>query len=407
MRASLAAAACIVLAAMLAGCSNTSQGSPALPGSSGASQTMTHPIVNPDLVKGRIPPLKLLELQAAGKLPGPVPTKVLKQQLAQLLAHGRPHLKRGATANVKMWASDTSVGYLIGENKLGTKTFTGLDTEANGCYYPITVWIDGSQNIWNSCEYNSDFSASVVQEWSSGGSLLNTYQGGCPAPVSDCEDFYAYSFSAAANSSDVFSALTYFEYETATTETYGGGFEWWPAGNPSATPTLIQLPYGAPVYDVYYTDVDNSGNLWFDYYGYDSSTDSYGYGLAEVETPTTDPTLVEILPPGSFEFAGGVYVGDGGSTLNVTDQDKRVIYQYKLPLSPGGKPFKTLGPTKTNKLGYGDPVSGGFNQGDTRVAQGDAYNFIDSGNVAKNYWLKRTNTSVYEPEGAAYTPSDK
>jgi hypothetical protein len=407
MRASLAAAACVVLGALLAGCSNASQSSPALPGASGVSQMTAHPIVNPDFVKGRIPPMKLLQLQAEGKLPGPIPTEILKQQYEQLKGKPRPHFKHGDSATVKMWASDTDIGYLVGENQFATKTISALDTEANGCYYPITVWVDDDADIWSSCEYNSGFNGSAVEEWTDTGTMQRVYVGGCPAPVSACEDFYAYSFSAAANATDVFSALTYFEWETPSGETYGGGFEWWPEDEPSATPTLIALPYGAPVYDVYYMDVDNSGNLWFDYYGYDSTTSAYGYGLAEIETPTTDPTFVAILPPGTLEFAGGVYVSNGGTTLNVTDQDKRVIYQYVLPLSPGGAPFNTLGPTKTNKIGFGDPVQGGFNLGDTKVVQGDAYGFVDYAKVATNTWSRRNNTSLYLPEGAAYTPSDK
>jgi hypothetical protein len=305
MRAYLAAAACVFSVALLAGCSNSSQGSSALPGPAGVGQMADHHgTVDPNLVKGRITPDELFKLQAEGKLPGPVPLRVLKLQYAGMRGHTRPRFHGDQHGTVKIWASDTSDSYLVGENMHATKTLKGVDTESNGCYYPVTVQVDGSQNIWNSCEYNASFDGSAVQEYSSSGSLTSTYNGGCPAPVSECEFFYAYSFAAAANSSDVFSALTYFEYETTnSSETYGGGFEWWPAGSPTATPTLIQLPYGDPVYDVYYMDVDSSGNLWFDYYGYDSTTDTYGYGLAEITTPTTDPTFNSIFPAGKYEFA--------------------------------------------------------------------------------------------------------
>jgi hypothetical protein len=400
----------LVLAALFAGCSSTSTGSAGLPlGTSATSQsTVGRPGPYAMLPKGRITPLKLLKLQAEGRLPGPMPRKALEWEFRHLQTHARPHLSvRRASGTVSMWVSDTEYGYLSGENRNGKKTITDIDAESEGCYYPVTLKVDSSQNLWTSCEYNSGFSGSEVQEYSSEGALEESYVGGCPAPVSSCDYFYAYSFDESANSSDVFTALDYFDYETATTETYGGGFEWWPTNEPSASPTLIAMPYCSPVCDVYYMDLDSSGDIWFDYYGYNSSDEEYGYGLGEVTNPTTSPTFVAILPVGTLEFPGGVYVSDGGSVLNVTDQDARTTAQYHLPLSPSGAPFNTLGPTKEDVLGLGDPVSGGFNQAETKMAFGDAYGWIDRGTVSSNAWRDIDNPGVILPEGAAYTPSDR
>jgi hypothetical protein len=301
--------------------------------------------------------------------------------------------------------------YLIGFNSRLRKVLTGVDTGSNGCYEPITVKVDSSQNIWTECEYNSTFSNGLAQEYTSAGVLKASYTQGCPGSVSDCTWIFSYGFDSATNSSDVFSGLASYEYEVCNpscTEQEGAGFEYWPAGDPSATPSLISL--GAecsPICNVYYMDIDNSSNIWFDYYGYDSRNDEYGYGLAEVENPTTSPTLVTILPPGSLELAGGVYVSNSGSVLNVTDQDARTTKQYDLPLSPSGSPFNTLGPTPENLFGDGDPVAGGFNKGDTKLALGDAYGWLDKGTVSTNKWQTVTNDDLESPEGAAYTPSDK
>ncbi len=402
-------ASLLVLAVLFAACSSLSQTSPSLPtGASGGAPSAGRPSPY-SLPKGRITPLKLLKLQAAGVLPGPVPRAVLERQLKLVQGSARPRLNaRRASGTVSMWVTDTDYGYLVGENASGKKTITDINVEDQGCYYPITVKVDSSQNIWSSCEYNSDFDGSAVQEYSSAGALEHTYVGGCPPPVSECQYFYAYSFDESANSSDVFSALAFWEEEISSAYTYGAGFEWWPTDEPSATPTLISLGADCdPVCDVYYMDLDKHGNIWFDYDGYNSSNDTYGYGLAELKTPTTTPTMVTILPPGSIGFPGGVYVSHHGKVLNVTDQLARTTAQYKLPLSPGGSPFNTLGPTKDGELGLGDPVSGGFDQAETNLVFGDAYDWLDVGVVSTNKWKDVQNTGLLGPEGAAYTPSDR
>jgi hypothetical protein len=146
-------------------------------------------------------------------------------------------------------------------------------------------------------------------------------------------------------------------------------------------------------------DVDNSDNIWFDYY---SCVSVCGYALGEVQNATTSPVWVTNIA--SLGFAGGVYVGNGGSTLSVIDQDARTISRYSLP---GLGALSALGPTKMNLLGQGDPVAGGYNSTDTSIAIGDAYGWLDYGTVSSNLWKTTKNTSLGLPEGAAFTPSDK
>jgi hypothetical protein len=401
-----------VLAALFAGCSSTSPGTQALPGGSTSQSVSRATGALPFLTKRPHSRMELLKLQAEGKLAGPVPRKALLRQIKVLQSHSRPHFSvHRDSGTVGLWATDPGYDYLIGFNNRVKRVLTDIDTSSNSCYEPITVKVDSSQNIWAACEYNSSFEVGLAQEYTSEGAFKATYTQGCPASISDCSWLFSYGFDSAENSSDVFSALDFYEYSVCNPScTYydGAGFEWWPAGDPSATPTLISLGGDcAPICDVYYMDVDNSGNIWFDYYGYDSSNGEYGYGLAEVEDATTSPTLVVISAPGALGFPGGVYVSNSGSVLNVTDQDARTTAQYDLPLSPSGSSFNTLGPTDENLFGDGDPVAGGFNKSDSKLAFGDAYGWLDKGTVSSNKWKTVTSIDLSGPEGAAFTPSDK
>jgi hypothetical protein len=356
----------------------------------------------------RITPLELLKLQAAGKLPGNMPREMLQRQLKQIESTTRPRLQFHRNAAVGIWVSNENYSYLLGQNKTGKKNLTAINTEENGCYYPITVQVDGSNNLWNSCEYNGDFDGTAVQEYGSAGSLENTYNGGCPGNESGCDYWYAYGFSAGQNSNYVVSSQTFTEIETCNpscTFTYGAGFEWWPKGSPSASPTFINVGEDCdPVCDVYYADVDNNNNIYFTYYGYSGS--EYGYGLAEI-TNAFSPSwsMVSLLPPGSLEFAGGVYVGKNGTVLNVTDQEARTTTQYALPWT--GSSIDTLGPTAENAFDCGDPVSGAFNSTDAKAVFGDACGWIDLGTVATNKWKPLAGVNFSGAEGAAYTPSDR
>ncbi len=379
----------VVLAALLASCSNASQTLQTTPPGTGGMTA-----------------LRFLKLQAAGKLPAPVPPAVIQRQLERLESRPRPRLEVHDTGSVAIWATDTPDNYLVGLDATAKKVVADIDVLSNNCYFPVTVKIDGSQDIWVACDTDADFTESLALEYNSKGRLLKTYEAACPAPASACESFFAESDDEAADSRHFFLGLSYYELETSSGTTTGSGFEWWPANSPSATPTLIALPYNDPVESVYYMDVDKSGNIWFDYAG-NAGDGRFGYGLAEITNPTKDPKFIPILTPGAIIDGGGVDVSSHGKVLNVTDEGERLTKQYKLPLAASGSPFNILGPTRLNRWGFGEPVTGGFNKTETKLVFADLYNWLDLGVVATNKWAAKQNTGIIQPEGAAYTPSDR
>jgi hypothetical protein len=311
-----------------------------------------------------------------------------------------PTSVKGAT--VALWATLTQDNALLGESKKLAKTLTVVDTQANGCVYPVTVKVDASQNVWAGCEYNTNDDAGVYQEYSKSGALTATYQDGCPSPVSSCSEFYSESMDGAASSSYVFDALSYYyaaiNCSPSCTYEFGGGFEYWPTGGSQSAPTLIALPYGQPVYGVAFMDLDSSGNVWFDYYGCGAGSQC-GDGIGEITTPTSNPTFVSIEAPGYLQCSGGVYASGAGAVINVIDSCSRTIYRFNTSGSQTGK----LGP-----ILLGDPIAGGFNPGDARIAIGDEKGWLDVGTVKTNKW--QTVASPYFRDGlmgAAYTPSDK
>jgi len=350
-----------------------------------------------------------LKLQAAGKLPAAQSHAQLEREIQNIETHKRPHFNiRKNAAAVVIWASNNDYSYLVGQNKIGKKTVSYIDTESNGCYYPTSIKIDASQNIWNGCEYNSDFEGGEVQEYSKTGSLLNSWTMGCPQPTSECDSWYSYGYDQGTDGTHAFAVVEYSEEYVCTTEydcsyVYGSGFEWW--SSTSSPPNYINLGDScSPVCEVYYMDVDSSGNLWFTYYGYNGS--EYGTGLGEITNPTTSPSMKTIEPVGTYECPGGVYIG--GSTISVADGCSRYIYQYTLPLGTNGSPSNTSGPTLPNAFGYGEPLTGGFNSTGTKAIYGDSYGWLDRGNITADHWSDVTSTSFsgYVP-GAAYTPSNK
>jgi hypothetical protein len=364
-----------------------------------------------DFVKGPLTPRRLLRLELGGELPAPIPRKVVRYQLEHL-TDARPQLEFRRAAAVGLWTSDTNFSYLLGQARRGRQTVTAIDTAANGCNYPIALKVDHAQNLWVGCEFNEAFTESAVQEYASDGTLKAQYVPSCPSPASECESFSSLGYDSAVDASgNVFASLNLYSIEICNpscVSSESAGFEWWPAGNPSATPTLISVGANcAPICGVGYADVDGAGNLWFTFAGYNSAQ-TYGFGLGEVTHPTTNPTLTIVEPIGTYKFFGGVYVSNGGKTLNVIDQDARTISQYSLPLAPSGMPFNVLGPTYINAFDLGDPVSGGFNKTEKKMAIADAYGWLNIGTAATNAWHGVGNPNFYSGlNGAAYTPSDK
>lgn len=353
--------------------------------------------------------MKLLRLQAEGKLGGPVPRAVLQRQFQQLQKRPRLHVNvRPDVGAVRIWSTMTPKNYLFGTGKGGKKVKVAYDTESSfGCGAPVGIKVDHSQNLWIGCETNSftPYGTNMVVETGPYGSEF--YPVVCPLSGGPfhCEQVQATGFDAAVNSTYVFAPMYGFFFDEcvySSCSNYSGtGFEYWPNGNPSATPGLIEL--GPPVQNVYYADIDSSNNVYFDYYGCLSST--CGFGLAELVNGGSYFLPVFLEPPGTYEFGGGVYLSNGGSILNVIDQLTRLVYQYKLPITGGQSPFNISGPTGA---GAGDPVTGGFDSTSNRMAIGDASGWLDLGNIGTDHWAAKKAPQFTDAlEGAAFTPSDK
>ncbi len=393
-------AAIVLPATLLAGCSNAAPSAAAVPpGSAGVSQATRGASMLPRT------PLRLLQMQAEGKLAGPVPQRVLRSQLRQLGSGARPIVPAHKGSVVGIWTAMTSYDYVFGASAAGKVVVSAIDTQTQTSpgYYPVGVKVDHSQNLWVANQYDAAYTAPITQEYNAAGQLQAAYVGGCSVPASECGYFDGYGFDTAVSATTVFQSDTTAYQETCTptcTVAHGGGYEFWPLGSASATPGLVILPIGKPVYTVYYLDVDNAGNLWFDYYGCSSS--ACGYGIGEIVNPTSPSySFVSIEPPGFLAFPGGVYVSNGGNTVNVVDQDNRTISQFAL----SGAITATLGPTGL----LGNPVGLGFNSVDTKVIVGDAQlDALDVGALKTDKWHQVKALLFIAPlEGAAATPSDK
>jgi hypothetical protein len=404
-----------IVAALLAGCSGP-QGGQTIPSNASESGVIAAPLHAEDtthLLAGGLSPTSLLEFQLEGRLPAPVLPDVLRRQLQQQHVP-RPHLAFNANATVGIWVSNTDFNYLIGQDASGTGTVTAIDGEQNGCYSPVAVKVDSARNLWVACELTSPSSTQgVLQEYGPAGKFRAAFSPKCPSNVANCKSFMGYGWDSAVTPQRiVFASLNLYSMQVCAascTTALGAGFDWWPRGaGKNAKPKLISVGSNcAPICGVGFMDLDKSGNIWFDFAGYNSSN-TYGFGLGEITNPTTDPVLKIVEPIGTYGFFGGIDISNKGTTLNVIDQKARTVSQYHLPLAVNGKPFNVLGPAQTTVFGVGTPVSGTFNQDDTKMAVGDSGGWIDLGVTATNTWVTKSNLNFYSGlEGAAFTPSDK
>ena len=157
---------------------------------------------------------------------------------------------------------------------------------------------------------------------------------------STCEWYFSEGFDGGKDASgNVFSAMEFFEADICpSSETRefleGTGIEY--ADSPSAQPTLTPPP-SSGIDDIYYMDVDNSDNIWFDYY---SCVSVCGYALGEVQNATTSPVWVTNIA--SLGFAGGVYVG---TRQHAQRHRPRCSHDLAL-LASGLGALSALGPTK-------------------------------------------------------------
>ncbi len=390
---------------MLSGCAGATQGGVTglTPGSARAASVLRSADAN-----------QLLTLQAEGKIAGPVPREVVQMQL-QYAHRRRARLAlRADAARIGMWGSNNIDSYIYAMNKKGTKVLGTIDTAANGCYSPVTIKIDHKQNIWVGCEeldvtYPAEFGGE--QEYSSSGSVQRSY-------AFDASKFCgsAYSYCVADSfdggwdgAGHVFAELSSGDTVINRTVYYlNPGFYWWNSNEPSGPGTFIRASgYCRPVCAVDFMDTDRSGNIWFDFSTSSQGSKGYG-GLGEVTNPTTSPKIKIALPAGTYGSAGGVYVSGHGSVLNVTDQESRETYQYRLPVTRMSAPFNVLGPTLEKYSIEGRPVSGGFNKTESAFALADL-TWIDIGKLPANRWSMSPMADCADNPclGVGYTPSDK
>jgi hypothetical protein len=185
-------------------------------------------------------------------------------------------------------------------------------------------------------------------------------------------------------------------------ETAGGGYSWWEQGASQSAHIEVSNAYDG-VFN--YLDVDHSGNLYID------GATALGSGTSqvyEVTNPASTSWNITTIIPATSDQLGGIYVSNAGTTLNVVDETARTIPQYALPWIVGETPFNVLGPTDLKK-NEGRPISGGFNERDSRLALGDENSTFDLGFVAQNMWTRSGNKKLGNVPvfGAAFVPSDK
>lgn len=410
---------------LLAGCS-TMQGPANLP-SGTASVDRAARGQSP----GNPPYYELLKEQIDGKLPHYLPRRVLKIDYDALRRGGTvPRAHRNA-GSVAIWVanqpSEFTQGYLFGITRKGkvVRTINLGDATQSSCS-PTSIKVDHSQNIWINCYMGGYYPAGQFIELDPSGKFVASYFWRAPPP--SCPPSYEFCYvqsaggdDGAANGSYVFAGVNSIAQACPSNPVqcntiYANGYEWWPANDPSATPTFVNLTGccgSEPLNSVGYMDVDGNGDLLFDY----NVANSYcqGYGVAEIRNPASASwSFVDLIPACSGPFSGatgyaaGVYVGNSGSTetLNVTGNG-RSIYRWALPITSSGT-YTVLGPTPANKTGLGAPVSGNFGPNDTYAVQGDAAGWVDFGTVSSNKWKKIFNVNLIGADnGAALTPSDK
>lgn len=334
-------------------------------------------------------------------------------------------LAQPANARVGIWAADSYSSTIYGVTGDGTSIVSSINTAANGCDEDFGLKVDDASHLWVACEDSSKLQGGSAQEYRRSGVLLATYQGGCPKNLThrQCEQFVGDGLDVGFTASDVFVSDWTFELEwncdrskkrppppCGNTQA-GTGFEYWPIRRPSAKPTLINLAgsFGSvTINNVWYFDLDGAGNIWSGFNGCGGGT--CGAGLLEIENPTTSsPAVIERLAPGTFGGVNGVYISNGGTVVNVADDTAGVINSYKIAPSFVATPFRVLGPVAgLGSHAHGEPVAGGFRDGDHATVWGDANGWLDLGTVHGNKWTAVDPGFMRHRIGAAvYAASDK
>lgn len=301
------------------------------------------------------------------------------------------------TGGIKIWAAAEQTSKLFALS-LGAKVVLNVisteDQPVKGGN-PLTLKVDGKDL------YVTDLrggKAGVVQEYKDG-LFARAYSPGCP--VSDCSNFTGSLSDTVVDKSHVIAIMKQIQYRHGNETISGSGYEYWPKGNPSATPVAVLLSSDCSAICFYDAgDEDSSGNLWLRDYG------AGAYGVAEITNPTSNPSMNQGLPLDTFTInhgdIAGFSISNAGTVLNVGDSSHK-IYQYTLPVTFGNSPFNTITPCVQGC----DPHGFGFNSTDKFMVVGDGTStgWLDIGQVPTNHWKKVTNPQFIVPFSAAvYMP---
>ncbi len=306
---------------------------------------------------------------------------------------------------IEIWAAAEQTSKLFGLSAGAKRVLDVISTESQPVKGgdPLTLKVDHAKNLFVTDVDGGK--AGVIQEYKDG-RFARAYSPDCP--VSKCSKFTGSLSDTVVDRSHVFAIMKQIQYQVESKTVSGSGYEYWPNGNPSATPVAVLLPSDcSAVCFVDAGDEDSSGNLWV------RDNGAGGYGVAEITNPTTNPSMSQGLPLDTFTInygdIAGFSISNAGTVLNVGDSSHK-IYQYSLPVSYGTTPFDTMTP-----CGEGcDPHGFGFNSTDKLIVVGDgttgsaSSGWLDIGQVSKNHWEKATNRRFTFPfSSAVYTPSDK
>jgi hypothetical protein len=311
---------------------------------------------------------------------------------------------RANAGGIKIWAAAEQTSKVFGLSSGANRVLDVILTESQPVKggHPLTLKVDRAKNL-----FVTDVSggkAGVIQEYKDG-TFTRAYSPDCP--VSDCSKFTGVLSDTVVDKSHVFAIMEQIQYQVGTKTVSGSGYEYWPNGNPSATPVAVLLSSDCSAICFYDAgNEDSFGNLWLRDYG-----GGGGYGVAEITNPTTNPSMSQGLPLDTFTINNGDIAGfsisNAGTVLNVGDSSHK-IYQYALPVRYGNSPFNTMTPCVEGC----DPHGFGFNSTDRLIVVGDgatspSSGWLDIGQVSKNHWKKVANRQFTVPfSSAVYIPGD-
>ena len=332
---------------------------------------------------------KIVPRSDAGKYvnPSAVPLKV-KQAAAKRQIH-LPKLHEARVPGAVTGAVTDDFGYIFW---LSGKKVAGYATDCSGAEGAKT---DHNGNVWVACT-----NTSTINEYAPGATSATLTLVDNPGGV------YYYTADVAVDSAgDVWASSLYaFSCTTYYCYFYPGQISFWAASNvtngasPSGTVADANINEEA-----FFVDVNPAGSTaYVDYYG--CGTYSCGYA-ADMISGTSVSTFI---PFGGLSFPGMVYY-TGAGNVEVLDQLAIVITEY----SAGGVADGNFsGPLPENLEFTCDPVSGGYNSGDSMAATGDAgCHSQDVGKLAAHHghgaWKANANINFALPIGSVFVPSDK